>query len=121
MSKPNRTLPSMSKLAEAFSYNDKVDKTAVASVIRTEDELIMGYLHVRPIVRMLDELLNAEKFIAVTDATVFDGEGNTLFRTKFMAVNRESVVYIIPREEIIDSEVQTTSGKTLLGKRALVK
>ena len=60
----------------------------------------MGSIHIRPIVRIIDDLLAAEQFIAVTDAVVYDSRGKALFKTKFMAVNRDEITYVVPQQEL---------------------
>ncbi len=113
----NRSVPTMQQIAEAFNYSEKIDKTAVAAVIRTKQDIIIGYLHVRPIVRIIDELLNAKKFLAVTNATVYDIHGKVLFRTNFLAINRDDVTYIIPRHEMPGYEEEKADGKNPISKR----
>ena len=81
-------------------FSDKIHKEIVPVVIQSRNDVILGNVHIRPALRMLDELINSEQFLAVTDATVYDRSGVAKFRTKFMTVNKEHVVFIIPRDEM---------------------
>ena len=69
-------------------------------IIKTKEDIILGSIHIRPIVRMIDDLLASEQFLAVTDAVVYDSRGNALFKTKFMALNRDEITYVVPQQEV---------------------
>ena len=92
--------PTTVSKVKAYNYSQKIEKEAVEVVIKTKGDFIFGFLHIRPIVRIIDDLLNAEKFVAVTNATIYDSQGKVLFQTNFMALNRDDVTYVIPRSEI---------------------
>lgn len=77
-------------------YTDWVSKYAVQATLQTVSQLIRGTLHVRDGERLKDELDRDEPFLAVTDATVLDPEGRTLFEGPFLAVRRSQIVWVIP-------------------------
>jgi hypothetical protein len=77
-------------------YTDWVSKYAVQATLQTVSQLIRGTLHVRDGERLKDELDRDEPFLAVTDATVVDPEGRTLFESPFLAVRRSQIVWVIP-------------------------
>ena len=74
---------------------------AIPVIIQTEHAVILGLIHVTPMVRVLDKLINPEKFIAVTDVVLYDKWGDVRFRTNFLALNKEQIEYIVPRDEIV--------------------
>lgn len=96
----NNSAQAMHHIANVLSYSQKVEKITVEVVIKTKQDIILGSLHIRPIVRMIDDLLNADKFLAVTDAVVYDIRGNALFKTNFMALNRDDITYVVPQAEL---------------------
>jgi hypothetical protein len=79
---------------------DMVRKTAVAVVVRTNHHFIIGNFHTRPAIRVIDEMINGERFFAITDATVFDTDGRLCYRTKFMTISREHVEWMIPKSDL---------------------
>lgn len=81
-------------------FSDKIHKESIPVVIQSQNEVILGNIHIRPALRIIDELINAEQFLAVTEAVVYDRSGTAKFRTNFMTVNKEHVVFIIPRDEM---------------------
>jgi hypothetical protein len=96
----NNTAQAMQHFANVLSYSQKIEKVTVDVVIKTKQDIILGSLHIRPIVRMIDELLDADKFIAVTNAVVYDSRGNALFKTDFLALNRDDISYVVPQQEL---------------------
>jgi hypothetical protein len=81
-------------------YTDVVTKVAVSAVIQTTTHFIRGFVHVRQGERIKDELERDEHFLAVTEAVIQDAaNGRELFKTPFMAIRREQIVWIMPAEE----------------------
>lgn len=94
-----------------FQYDEKgkifteiIPKESVRVVVQTVTNRIVGYFHARSDNRLKDELNNIrdEQFIAITDATVLDAQGDELYRSDFLALNRSHIVWLIP----IDAEEQ---------------
>jgi hypothetical protein len=81
-------------------FTNIVSKDAVPAIIQTLTHRIRGFIYIRQGDRIKDELSRSEQFIAVTNATIFDAEGEELFRSGFLVVNRDHVVWMIPDEEI---------------------
>lgn len=77
-------------------FTDVVKKDAVKANIQTTVHRIEGLLHISAGKRVKDELDEKERFLAVTDALVFDQNGKTLFNAEFMTIARDQVVWIIP-------------------------
>ncbi|MZH03284.1 MAG: hypothetical protein F3745_07805 [Nitrospinae bacterium] len=79
-----------------MAYNAYVKKETVEAVIRTSGEKIEGKISKLPSNRLLDMLNQGEEdFIPVIDATVYCLlTGNVLFRSEFLAVNKQKIVLI---------------------------
>jgi len=81
-------------------FTDVVRKQIENVVIHTTlKTIIQGQLHIRLDNRIKDELNSNEKFIAITDATISDAQGNEMYRTDFIAVNRSQIVFLFPQPE----------------------
>lgn len=81
-------------------FTQVVAKHPIHVMIQTDQYAIHGIIHIRPGMRIKDELNGSEQFLAVTDATIMDRENNELFRTGFMVVNINHVVIIVPKEDV---------------------
>lgn len=79
---------------------DQISKEPMPVVIRTPTELIEGEFHVRGTLRMMDEIKFEEKFIAVTNAVIFKPDGVKLLKTSFMTINRDEIIWMVPKEEV---------------------
>lgn len=89
------------------SYDEKgkiftqvVSKHPVKVTIQTIQNVIHGSVHVRQDVRIKDELNEPEHFLAVTDAVVYNQQEQELYRTSFLVVNTNHIIWVIPEEEI---------------------
>lgn len=80
-------------------FTDIVAKDALKVVIGTLEHQIHGEIHLHQGERLIDELNNGERFIAITNAQVLDKQGEILYRTNFMILNRKHLVWIIPDRE----------------------
>jgi hypothetical protein len=82
-------------------FTDVITKLPQTVTIQTTAQIIHGEIHVRPDDRLLDELNHTEKFIAVTNAVVSDLNGVTLFRCKFLTLNSDQIIWLIPDKELV--------------------
>lgn len=80
-------------------FTQVIGKNPVHVTIQTTQQVIQGSIHVRPSMRIKDELNSGERFLAVTDAIILDTENHEVFRTKFMVVNVDHILWIMPQEE----------------------
>jgi hypothetical protein len=80
-------------------FTEVVSKTTIPAIIQTLTNRLHGNIYVNRGVRLSDELNHSEKFMAVTDATVYDLAGQELYRCAFVAINREHVVWLMPEAE----------------------
>lgn len=80
-------------------YTNVISKITVSSILQTTTHLIRGMVHVRQGERLKDELENDEKYVAVTNASVHDFNGNVVYTSPFMAVHKNQIVWIMPSED----------------------
>ncbi len=85
-------------------FTNIVAKVPVRSTIQTTMQLIQGNVHVRKGERLKDELDRDETFLAVTDASVLDVNGKTLFEASFLAVQRAQIIWVRPDQEEPEDE-----------------
>ena len=85
----------------AAAFSDKIEKVAKKVVLQTLNDVILGDFHYRPRLRLIDELISGDQYLAITNATVYDKAGRVRFRSNFLSVNRDHIVLIIPWEEMI--------------------
>lgn len=89
-------------------YDDKgkiftqvVSKDPFSVLIQTTHNFVEGAIHVRPDMRLKDEVNGLrETFLAVTEAVVFDTQKVELYRANFLLLNIHQIIWIIPREEL---------------------
>ena len=80
-------------------FTDVIAKDVIPSTIQTLVSRIQGNIHVRVNERVKDELNRDEQFLAITDANIFNLQGQKLYEAEFMLINRDHVVWILPDEE----------------------
>lgn len=87
----------------SIEYNEKgkifteiVSKIPVFATIQTTTHRIRGRIHVRRDQRVKDELDREENFLAITEVTVFNADGSVLYEAPFLAVQRASIVWVMP-------------------------
>lgn len=88
-----------------FEYDEKgkiftniVTKIAISATIQTTTHMLRGQIHVRRDQRIKDELDANENFLAITDVSVLGPDGQTLFHTPFLAVQRSHIVWVKPEQ-----------------------
>lgn len=84
----------------ASMYTNKISKVSLRVVIETMNDLIVGNMHLRPRLRLIDELISGEPFLAVTDAVVYDKSGKVRYNTRFLSINRDFVIFVAPWEDM---------------------
>jgi hypothetical protein len=83
-------------------FTDIIPKTPIPAMIQTVANRIHGNIHVRQGQRIKDELDLEEKFVAITEAVIYGPDGQILYQTNFMAVQREKIVWVMPDNEMMD-------------------
>ena len=82
-----------------------ISKLPVKVVIQLPTNQVQGEIHVRRDGRLKDELDSANKYIAVTNATILTQDGSkVLTQCKFLSVNNNQIIWIIPEDEILTDE-----------------
>jgi hypothetical protein len=76
-----------------------VRKDQVRVLIQTTSAMIQGFIYLRPGRRVVDELNHGDVYLAVTEARVFDSNGEVLQGSHFLTVNRAHIVWVRPDEE----------------------
>lgn len=79
-------------------FTEVVTKVPIAVTIQTTVQRVRGKIHVRPDERLKAELDRDELFLAVTDATILDANGNALQRADFLAIRRDHIVWVLPED-----------------------
>jgi hypothetical protein len=93
--------PRSNKEERTKIFTNVIFKRPVAVLIQTTDQRIRGNVHVRPDDRLRDELNESERFLAVTNATIYNNEDQVLYRSKFIAVNISQIIWLIPQNDLI--------------------
>ena len=84
----------------------------IEALIRTGDQLIVGRLHAEPGKRIKDEMNhNSTRFIAITDARVYDAAGlELLYKTDFLLLANEHIVSVTPRQSVTSGRAPWTEA-----------
>jgi len=88
-------------------FTDVVTKEAIHAIIQTTTHMIRGQIHIRQNVRLKDELDLDETFLAVTNAEVRSPDGQVLYTTDFIAIQRGQIVWIIADENPAETSAES--------------
>lgn len=88
-------------------FTDIITKDPVPSIIQSLVTQIKGNVHVRLNERLKDELNRGEQFLAVTDAEIFNLQGQKISEAEFIIINRDHIIWIIPDEEGTQTEADS--------------
>lgn len=77
-------------------FTEMISKVSIPAIVQTTQHLIRGNVHVRRDERLKDELDRNEPFLAVTNANVLGADGEVLYQTRFLAIQRAQIVWIMP-------------------------
>ena len=83
----------------------KIQKEKKVIIAYTYQFKIKGTLFTPPGTRLSDFMslmsgLGQKKFLPVTDALVTDVFGNEICRTRFLELNRDEIVFLLPASEL---------------------
>ncbi|KAF0111591.1 MAG: hypothetical protein FD147_772 [Chloroflexi bacterium] len=86
-------------------FTTLVSKQPVKVLIQLLTNQILGEIHVKRDGRLKDELDSTPKYIAVTNASILSVDGSTtLTKCRFMTINNNQIVWIIPETDLLSSE-----------------
>jgi hypothetical protein len=90
----------------------RVPTERIEALIRTGDQLIVGRLHAEPGKRIKDEMNhNSTRFIAITDARVYDAAGlDLLYKTDFLLLANDHIVSVTPRQSVTSGRAPWTEA-----------
>lgn len=80
-------------------FTEVVSKEPVAVIIQTSLNRIEGAIHARPGERLKDELNHQDRFVAITDAVIYDLSGQEVQRNDLLLLNRDAILWVLPRTE----------------------
>ncbi len=80
-------------------FTDFIKKEARLTQIQTQTHRIEGYVHIRIDARLSDEINQDRLFLAVTNAQIFDLQGEFIGTSEFLAVNRAHIIWLMPVED----------------------
>jgi hypothetical protein len=84
-------------------FTDVVSKTPISVLIQTVTHRIHGNIHVTRDQRLKDELDLPEKFVAITDAIIYSPDDQVVYHARFLAVQRDEIIWVLPDSEGLDS------------------
>ncbi len=80
-------------------FTDVISKDVIRSDIQTVLHHIRGDVHVRKGERLSDEINQPALFLPVTKAEIYNQEGEMLYTSDFLAVNREHIIWLMPIDD----------------------
>ena len=83
-------------------FTPKITKDQKEVLIQTTTQKIKGFFHVQMDLRLLDELNESNHFLALTDVEILDVNENVIYKSNFLAINTDQVIWILPSDEIIE-------------------
>jgi hypothetical protein len=83
-------------------FTPKITKDNIDVIIQTITQKIRGELHVQLDLRLLDEINESNRFLALTNVEILDVDEKILYKTKFLAINTDQIIWILPVNEIIE-------------------
>jgi hypothetical protein len=89
-------------------FTDIVFKESVTATIQTTRCRIHGKVYMHRENRLIDEINHTDQFIAVTDAVIFSDSGDVLYKSDFITINRNHIIWLLPHEETEDPEAGIT-------------
>jgi hypothetical protein len=84
-------------------FTNIISKEAVSTVIQTLTHRVRGKVYVRPEERLKDEVNQSEQFLAVTDAVIYDSSNTEVLKVRFLAINRDHIVWLAPEDELSEN------------------
>lgn len=83
-------------------FTTKITKDQREVIIQTTTQKIRGFFYVRMDLRLLDELNESNHFLAMTDVEILDVNEKVIYKSNFLAVNTDQIIWILPVDEMIE-------------------
>jgi len=81
-------------------FTNIVQKTPIPATIQTLTHRIHGEVYMKPDERLKDELNRSDQFLAVTNASILNEQGEVSFSCKFLTLNKNQIVWLIPDRDM---------------------
>lgn len=81
-------------------FTQVVSKRPEQVIIQTVQNTIRGTIHIRPDSRIKDELSGTERFLAVTNAIVYNDKKEQIYQAEFLVINISHIIWVIPEEDL---------------------
>ena len=81
-------------------FTNVVTKRSIPILAQIPGQRVRGNLHVSPESRITDAMNAPDEFVAITDASILGETGEVQYRSKLLILNRASILWLIPEEEI---------------------
>ena len=83
----------------------KIEKEQKPIVAYTYHYKIKGKVFTPPGSRLSDFIsgIRQKKFIPVADAVITDIFGNEICRSKFLELNKDEIIFLLPQDELVES------------------
>ncbi len=82
-------------------YTQVISKEPMEVMIQTTSQRIQGKVYIRHGERLKDQIDKDERYLAVTDAQIFDLGGNLLYTSGFLGVQHDCIQWIAPLDDMI--------------------
>ncbi len=84
-------------------FTTKITKDQREVLIQTATQKIKGVFHVQMDLRFLDELNQSNHFLAITNVEILDVNEKIIYKSNFLAINTDQIIWILPSDEIIEN------------------
>lgn len=84
------------KMEKGKVFTNVISKDGIKVLLQTRTNKVSGTIHKQKEVRLSDTLNQADRFIALTDVTIYDEKGSKVVDEKsFMAVNLNEIIWLV--------------------------
>lgn len=83
-------------------YTQRISKDQREVIIQTTAQKISGNIYVQVDQRLIDDLNASNNFLVVTDVKIYNENENVIYKSEFLAINVDQIVWILPAEEMVE-------------------
>jgi len=87
-------------------FTQKITEEQKKVIIQTSQQKIIGTIHIQMDNRLIDELNDSNKFLAITEASIFDFENNIIHQSNFLSINTDQIIWVLPVEDEIKEGIE---------------